>query len=87
MSCDKPDRARRCFEAAGRLDFLNTIATPERIVIDWLCDGQDLVRWLEDARVIDSLTAAKAQTRRRAALDDVAANAREFRDWLRKFAM
>ena len=69
------------------IDFLNTIATPQGIVIDWLCDGQDLVRWLEDARVIDSLTAAKAKTWRRAALDDVAANAREFRDWLRKFVM
>ena len=67
------------------LDFLNTIATPQGAVIDWLCDGQDLVGWLEDARVIDPVTAARIRTWRRDALDEVARKAREFRNWLRTF--
>jgi predicted RNA-binding Zn ribbon-like protein len=67
------------------LDFLNTIATPQGAVIDWLCDGQDLVRWLEDARVIDPLIAARSRTWRRDSLDEAAEKAREFRSWLRAF--
>ena len=67
------------------LDFLNTIATPQGAVIDWLCDGQDLVGWLENARVIDPVVAARIRTWRRDALDEVAGKAREFRNWLRTF--
>jgi len=67
------------------LDFLNTIATPQGAVIDWLRDGQDLVRWLQDARVIDAAIAARIKTAGRDALDDVAGNVREFRTWLRAF--
>ena len=67
------------------LDFLNTIATPQGAVIDWLCNGQDLVRWLEDARVIEPLTAMKIRTWRRNSLDEAAEKAREFRGWLRTF--
>jgi predicted RNA-binding Zn ribbon-like protein len=67
------------------LDFLNTIATPQGALIDWLCDGQDLVGWLEDAGVIDPAIAARTRTWRRDSLDEVAGDAREFRDWLRKF--
>ena len=67
------------------LDFLNTIATPQREVIDWLSDGQDLVRWLEDARAIDPAIAARTRTWRRGSLDEVAGKAKEFRNWLRKF--
>src|SRR5262245_8773172 len=69
------------------IDFLNTIATPEGIVIDWICDGQDFGRWLEDARAIYSVGAAKAKTCRRPARDEGAVNARECREWLRKFVM
>ena len=67
------------------LDFLNTVATRQGAVVDWLCDGQDLVEWLSDARVIDRATAARARTWNPDALDEVAANARDFRGWLRKF--
>ena len=67
------------------LDFLNTIATPQGAVIDWLCDGQDLVRWLADARVIDPLIVARTRTWRRDSLEEAAGKAREFRNWLRTF--
>jgi predicted RNA-binding Zn ribbon-like protein len=67
------------------LDFLNTIATPQGTLIDWLCDGRDLLRWLQDARVIDLAIAARIGTRRWGELDEVAEQAREFRNWLRTF--
>src|SRR3954451_4178852 len=62
------------------LDFLNTIATPQGAVIDWLRDGQDLVRWLADARVIDRVIAARSRTWRRDSLDEAAKKATEFRN-------
>jgi predicted RNA-binding Zn ribbon-like protein len=67
------------------LDFLNTLATPQGDVVDWLCDGQDLVRWLEDALVIDPVIAMRVRTWKRDSLDEVAGKAREFRNWLRTF--
>jgi predicted RNA-binding Zn ribbon-like protein len=67
------------------LDFLNTVATPEGAIIDWLCDGQDLVRWLEEARVIDRVSAARIRIWRGDSLDEAAGKVREFRNWLRKF--
>src|SRR6266481_5265542 len=65
------------------IDFLNTIATPQGAVVDWLCDGQDLIRWLEEAQVVDPVIAARIRTWRRDTLDEVAGKAREFRKWLR----
>jgi predicted RNA-binding Zn ribbon-like protein len=67
------------------LDFLNTIASPQGQIIDWLCDGQDLVRWLEQSGAIKPAVAARMRKSERDALDDVAREAREFRQWLRKF--
>ena len=34
------------------LDFLNSIASPRGVPIEWLRDGRDLVDWLEQAHVI-----------------------------------
>jgi hypothetical protein len=67
------------------LDFINTIATPQGAVVAWLCDGEDLVRWLVDAQVIDPVSAERIRTWRREALDEVTEEAREFRKWLRSF--
>ncbi len=67
------------------LDFLNTTAAPQGTVVDWLCDGQDLVRWLEEAHAIDRVTAITASKWSRDALNEAAADARKFRKWLRKF--
>jgi len=67
------------------LDFLNTIATPHGAVIEWLADGNDLVSWLERAGSIEPTAAAKVRESGRAALDEVARRAREFRQWLHGF--
>src|SRR5580700_10252694 len=68
------------------LDFLNSIASPRGVPIEWLGNGRDLVDWLEQANVIgpDVATRLRRSTDQRA-LDSVAGRAREFRDWLRGF--
>ena len=67
------------------LDFLNTVAIPKGAVIDWLCDGQDLVQWLQDARVVGPAIRPRIRTWTRDSLDEVAGQARKFRNWLRTF--
>jgi predicted RNA-binding Zn ribbon-like protein len=67
------------------LDFLNTTATPQAALIEWLSDGNDLVIWLEQACAIDPASAARIRESGRAALDEVARQARQFRQWLRSF--
>ena len=68
------------------LDFLNTIATPKDVPVEWLRDGRDLIDWLEQAEVIAADVAARFRSsREQRALDAVAGKAREFRDWLREF--
>src|SRR5689334_11640204 len=69
------------------LDFLNTVAMPQGVVVDWLCNGHDLIQWLKDAQAIDPVIATRMGTCRRDSLDQVAAHAREFRKWLRTFVM
>ena len=34
------------------LDFLNTLATPVDEQIDWIDDGDGLLAWLEQARLV-----------------------------------
>jgi predicted RNA-binding Zn ribbon-like protein len=67
------------------LDFLNTLATPHGELIEWLGDGNDLVSWLEGAGAIEPAAAAWMRENRRDALDEVAGQARQFRQWLRGF--
>jgi len=67
------------------LDFLNTTATPRGELIDWLADGNDLVSWLEQAGSIEAPAAARVRAFGRDALDEVAGQARQFRQWLRGF--
>ena len=68
------------------LDFLNSIASPRGVPVEWLRDGRDLVDWLEQANVIAPDVAARfRQSNDQRALDCVAVSAREFRDWLRGF--
>ncbi|MBN9522713.1 ABATE domain-containing protein [bacterium] len=68
------------------LDFLNTVATPVDVPVEWLQDGRDLVDWLERASMIGAEAASRfrASTDRRT-LNDVAARARALREWLRGF--
>jgi predicted RNA-binding Zn ribbon-like protein len=68
------------------LDFLNSIAAPWGQEIEWLASGRDLVAWLEQAHAVP----AKVSEHFRAhpgphALDAVASQARELREWFRTF--
>ena len=68
------------------LDFLNTVATPRDVPVEWLRDGRDLIDWLEMANVMPAHVAARfRRSKEQGALDRVAGRAREFRDWLRRF--
>jgi predicted RNA-binding Zn ribbon-like protein len=68
------------------LDFLNSVAAPWGRDIEWLANGGDLVAWLEQAHAVPPDIAAQFRPRSGSrALDDVAAQARELREWLRSF--
>lgn len=69
------------------LDFLNTLAAPRAAPVDWVADGKDLLAWLEEARLIDRAAAPKIRGWGTDALDEVAREAREFRQWLRGFVI
>jgi predicted RNA-binding Zn ribbon-like protein len=68
------------------LDFLNSIATPWGEEIEWLASGSDLLAWLAEAHAVPA--GVLAQFRKRTglrALDAVALQARELREWFRIF--
>jgi predicted RNA-binding Zn ribbon-like protein len=69
------------------LDFLNTQATPGGIPTEFLASGADLLRWLQQADLIDADSAARFLGDKAAAaqLDVVATGARALREWLRAF--
>ncbi len=68
------------------LDFLNSVAAPWGGPIEWLETGADLIAWLDQAHAVPA--AVLAQFRKRSnsrALDAVASQARELREWFRGF--
>jgi predicted RNA-binding Zn ribbon-like protein len=70
------------------LDFLNSIATPQDTEIEWLATGEDLLAWLEQAKLVS--TDAAGAIRAIAfpgELDAVAAQARALREWFRAFVL
>lgn len=74
------------------LDFLNTafFTLPERVPVELIEDGPALLDWLRQADLLESRVATKLARRfGRAALDDVAADARKFRlfasEWLERW--
>ena len=69
------------------MDFLNSTATPSGERIEWLCEGADLVDWLERAHAIppDVASLFRAQRDVLHALDAVAEQARGLREWFRGF--
>ena len=71
---------------APGLDFLNSVATPADATIDWLDDGEGLLDWLEQARLVPAevLKAIRAQALP-GELDKVALQARDLREWFRGF--
>ena len=68
------------------LDFLNPIATPLDTPVDWLDNGEGLLRWLAQAKLVppDTLNGLKARAMP-GELDKVADQARALREWFRKF--
>jgi len=68
------------------LDFLNSIATPVDTPVDWIDDGEGLLKWLEQAELVpaDVLKTIRAQALP-GELDKVADQARGLREWFRGF--
>jgi predicted RNA-binding Zn ribbon-like protein len=68
------------------LDFLNSIGTPVDTVIEWIGNGEDLLTWLVEARLIDPAEVAFIRANSfPGELDEVAAQARALREWFRDF--
>jgi predicted RNA-binding Zn ribbon-like protein len=68
------------------LDFLNSIATAVDTPIDWLDDGDGLLRWLAQAKLVpaDALDELKVRAMP-GELDKVADQTRALREWFRAF--
>jgi predicted RNA-binding Zn ribbon-like protein len=70
------------------LDFLNSVATPARTEVEWLANGDDLLAWLEQAKLIPAAAAAAIRASAfPGELDAVAAQARALREWFRGFVL
>jgi predicted RNA-binding Zn ribbon-like protein len=71
---------------APGLDFLNSVATPVDEPVDWIADGEGLLAWLEQARMVppEALATLRAQYAT-AEFDAVAQEARALREWFRTF--
>jgi predicted RNA-binding Zn ribbon-like protein len=66
------------------LDFLNSVAAGG--AVEWLACGEDLLAWLEQARLVPADVAATLRTGAvPGELDAVAAQARALREWFRGF--
>lgn len=71
---------------ARGLDFLNSIATPVDVPVEWLGSGEDLLAWLKEAELVPSdLLNRFRSTAMPGELDAVAAQARLLREWFRGF--
>src|SRR5262245_39117237 len=68
------------------LDFLNSVATPVDTPVDWLDDGDGLLKWLAQAKLVpaDALDELKARAMP-GELDIVADQTRALREWFRGF--
>jgi len=70
------------------LDFLNSIATPVDTPVDWIADGAGLLAWLRQSQLVPSATLDRVEKEESPkALDASAAQARELREWLRRFVV
>lgn len=81
----QPQPAMLIADAPG-LDFLNSVATPVDVTVDWLDDGEGLLAWLEQTRMVP--VDVLGDVRRRAMpgeLDRLADQARSLREWFRTF--
>ena len=68
------------------LDFLNSVATPVDTALDWLDDGEGLLSWLEQSRLVPAeVLGAMRQRAMPGELERLAAQARSLREWFRAF--
>jgi len=71
---------------APALDFLNSIATPIDVPVEWITSGEHLVDWLRAANMVPpDVLAAMRRMAVPGELDGVAAQARALREWFRGF--
>ncbi len=70
------------------LDFLNSVGEPWGTRIDWLSDGADLLAWLVQTDLIPTNAVKRLQKQALPeAFDEVAALARDLREWFRGFVV
>ena len=68
------------------LDFLNSIATPVDVPVDWIEDGEGYLRWLGEAKLVPADVLREIGKRvSPGELDRVAMEARRLREWFRVF--
>jgi predicted RNA-binding Zn ribbon-like protein len=71
---------------AQALDFLNSVATPADVPIDWLEDGLGLTSWLQQAQLAPEPVLEQMRAQYSAEeLNKVAKQARGLREWFRGF--
>ena len=71
---------------APGLDFLNSIATPLDTPVDWIDDGEGLLDWLGQARLVPAEAVATIRAQALPGeIDKVADQARHLREWFRGF--
>ena len=68
------------------LDFLNSIASPVDVPVEWIGSGKDFLDWLSQAQLVKPEVLRNIErTAGPSELDAVAAQARALRDWFRRF--
>jgi len=71
---------------APALDFLNSVATPIDVPVEWLDDGEGLLSWLEQAQLVSAPLLKQVQSQSfPGELNNVADQARNLREWFRSF--
>lgn len=71
---------------APGLDFLNSIATPVNVTVDWIDGGEGLLDWLDQAGMVPAdVLAAMRSGAMPGELDGLAEQVRDLREWFRAF--
>ena len=71
---------------AAALDFLNSLATPVDVPVDWLSDGEGLLSWLQQAQLVSLPVLERMRSQALPGeLNKVADQARNLREWFRGF--
>jgi predicted RNA-binding Zn ribbon-like protein len=71
---------------APALDFLNSVATPVDVPVEWLDDGEGLLEWLRQAQLASAPVLEQMRSQSLPGeLDKVAGQARSLREWFRGF--